>query len=395
MKKKVAIIIERTEITLGGAERSVFELTAALSNLGIEVDILAAKGKTNTKHIHILCSKDPGKRTSFSTFSKALKEFLSKNKYDIVHSVLPFEFADIYQPRGGSFAEATLRNAVSYQNSLLQSYKKMTSFMNFRRASFLQAERRLCRNPSGPIVAVLSEYVARQFKKHYNLNEERIKIILNGIKINKKNHPAEADKLRTQILTTLGIKEADEPVFFLFVANNFRLKGLQCLIKAMRTAANYKTEKQSYLIVAGNGKAGKYRKLAKKIGIQEKIIFLGAVRHIQDALSITDAAILPTYYDPSSRYILEALAADKPVITTKYNGATDLFTKDRHGKVVDTPENTDELAKAIVYFTNAGNSKKFTKNIISDNLKEQLSIDRVSRQMEQLYNQILEKRGHK
>ncbi len=163
----------------------------------------------------------------------------------------------------------------------------------------------------------------------------------------------------------------------------------------MRTAANYKTEKQSYLIVAGNGKAGKYRKLAKKIGIQEKIIFLGAIRHIQDALSITDAAILPTYYDPSSRYILEALAADKPVITTKYNGATDLFTKDRHGKVVDTPENTDELAKAIVYFTDAGNIKKFTKNIISDNLKEQLSIDRVSRQMEQLYDQILEKRGHK
>ena len=347
MAKKVAIIIERTEITLGGAERSVFELSGALSAIGIEVDILAAKGKTNTKHIHILCPKHPGKRTCYSTFSKALKEFLSKNQYDIVHSVLPFEFADIYQPRGGSFAEATLRNAASYQNRLLQSYKRITSFMNFRRTALLTAERKLCKNPAGPIVTALSKYVADQFRKHYNLNEERIKIIHNGIKTNKKIHADEADKLRTQILATLKLKEAEEPVFFLFVANNFRLKGLECLIKAMKLASNYKTEKQSYLIVAGNNKTGKYRNLAKKLGIRKKIIFLGAVRHIQDAFSITDLAILPTFYDPSSRYILEALAAEKPVITTKFNGATDLFIENQHGKVIDTPENINALAEAI------------------------------------------------
>jgi len=44
MKTKVAIIIERANTALGGAERSVFELTAALSGLDVKVHILAVKG---------------------------------------------------------------------------------------------------------------------------------------------------------------------------------------------------------------------------------------------------------------------------------------------------------------------------------------------------------------
>jgi hypothetical protein len=115
MNRKIAIIIERADIALGGAERSVFEMTTALSGLGLEVDILAAKGRANTKNIHILCQDSPGKRVHHFTFAKALKKHLSENHYDIIHSVLPFDFADIYQPRGGTYAESILHNAVSYQ----------------------------------------------------------------------------------------------------------------------------------------------------------------------------------------------------------------------------------------------------------------------------------------
>ena len=55
MKKKIAIIIERASIALGGAERSVFELATALSSLGHEVQVLAAKGRTSARNIKILC----------------------------------------------------------------------------------------------------------------------------------------------------------------------------------------------------------------------------------------------------------------------------------------------------------------------------------------------------
>ena len=115
MNKKIAIIIERANVVLGGAERSVFEMTTALSSLGFKVDILAAKGQTDAKNIHILCQNTSGKRTCHRAFGNAIKSHIAENHYDIIHSVLPFGFADIYQPRGGSYAEAILQNAASYQ----------------------------------------------------------------------------------------------------------------------------------------------------------------------------------------------------------------------------------------------------------------------------------------
>jgi UDP-glucose:(heptosyl)LPS alpha-1,3-glucosyltransferase len=389
---RIALIIERIDVALGGAERSVLELASALSALGLEVDTLAAKGKTDAKNIHILCQNTPGNRTGYFTFVKVLKKHLSENHYDIIHSVLPFDFADVYQPRGGSFAEAILRNAASYQNKFVESCKRITAFTNFRRAMFLRAERKLCKDSNGPVIVALSKYVAEQFKKHYGVSDDRIVVVPNGIKINKRIDIGHADNLRSQILAQLGLTEADNPVFFLFVANNFRLKGLACLIKAMQLVSPNITERKAYLIVAGNDGTRKYRRFAKKLNVHRKIIFLGAVRHIQDALSITDVAVLPTFYDPSSRYILEAIAAGKPVITTEFNGAADLFVNDRHGKVIDCAENIPALAQAISYFTDTNNIRKASQAIVADNLEEKISISRVAEQLIPVYESILEKR---
>jgi UDP-glucose:(heptosyl)LPS alpha-1,3-glucosyltransferase len=392
-KKKIALITERTDIALGGAERSVFELATALSALGLKVDILAAKGQTNAKNIHILRQNTPGKRTYYFTFAKVLKKHLSENHYDVIHSVLPFDFADVYQPRGGSFTEAILRNAASYQSKFIESYKRTTAFVNLRRTILLRAERRLCKGSNGPVIVALSEYVAEQFKKHYGTGDDRIVVIPNGIKINKRIDASQANKLRSQILIQLGLKEADNPVFFLFVANNFRLKGLACLIKAMQFVSPNNTERKAYLIVAGNDRAHKYRQLAKRLNVNKRIIFLGPIRHIQNALSIIDVAVLPTFYDPSSRYILEAITAGKPVITTKFNGASDLFANDRHGKVIDCAENIPALAQAVSFFTDTNNIQKASQAIVEDNLKEKISISRVAKHLIPVYESILEKRG--
>jgi UDP-glucose:(heptosyl)LPS alpha-1,3-glucosyltransferase len=398
MKKKIAIIMERADITLGGAERSVFELTTALNALGNEVHILAATGQTNTGNIHILCPGSPGGRVYYFNFAEVLKKHLSENKYDIIHSVLPFDFADIYQPRGGTYAESIVRNAASYRNKFVETYKRLTAFTNFRRTVLLQAERKLCQGTTGPAIIALSQYVKKQFERHYKTNEKRITVIHNGVKTNKRINADQADRFRSQILAELGIKEADNPVLFLFVANNFRLKGLSCLIEAMKTAANHKMKREAFLIIAGNGRINKYQRLAKELNPSRKIrkiIFLGSVNQIQNALSIIDVGVLPTFYDPSSRFILEVLAAGKPVITTEFNGATDLFINNRHGKVVDSPENIDELAEAINYFTNTMNIKQASQAIIEDNIKDKVSINRAAKQLTTVYESILQKKGQR
>ncbi len=395
MKRKIAIIIERADITLGGAERSVFELASALSARGLQVDILAAEGRTKAKDIHILCRTKPGRRTWLPTFARAIKKHLAENHYDIVHSVLPFDFADVYQPRGGSFAEAILRNASSYQNRFIQNYKRATAFANFYRAALLHAEKKLCNNPDGPTIAALSKYVADQFRHRYNLDDSRVVVIPNGVKIDERIDTAAADELRAQILASLNLKKIDTPILFLFAANNFRLKGLAVLIKAMHLAVARCQASKAYLVVVGHDRSRAYRHLAKKLKVDTRVVFLGSVSRIQNTLSIADVAVVPTFYDPSSRFTLEALAANKPVITTSFNGATDLFSDNVHGKVITCPRDIHQLAAAIAHFTNPANIQKAAQAIAADNLREKISIKRTAQLTEALYESIIEKRRQK
>ncbi|GAF92319.1 unnamed protein product, partial [marine sediment metagenome] len=163
-------------------------------------------------------------------------------------------------------------------------------------------------------------------------------------------------------------------------------------------AARHKTGRQAYLVVAGNGRTHKYRRLTKKLNLPTadgKIIFLGPIRHIQNALSIIDVAILPTFYDPCSRYILEALAAGKPVITTRFNGASEQFVNNRHGKVIERSEDVSALAEAIGYFTDTNNIKTASEAIVADNLKEKISINRAAEQLMSVYESILQRKDQK
>ena len=396
MSKKIAIVIERADVSLGGAERSVFELATAISRLGPEVYILAARGQTDAGNVHILCPSPPGKRACYFAFAKALRKQLSKNHYDIIHSVLPFEFADVYQPRGGTYAESILRNAASYRNRFSESFKRSTAFTNYRRTILVRAERKLCQQANGPVIAALSQYVVDQLKRHYGTDPRRIVLIPNGIETKIRIEPAATKHLRTRILTQLDLKEADKLVLFLFAANNFRLKGLTVLIEAMHLATTFHAgERDSFLVVAGSGRTHKYHDLANRLDVGGRILFLGPTSDIQTLLSVIDVAVLPTFYDPSSRFILEAIAAGKPVITTTFNGATDLFTNERHGKILNAPEDVGALADAVSYFTNAENIQKASQAIAADNLKEKISINRVAGQLISVYESILQRKDQK
>jgi UDP-glucose:(heptosyl)LPS alpha-1,3-glucosyltransferase len=310
----------------------------------------------------------------------------------MIHSILPFDFVDVYQPRDGAYVESALRKAASFSNRFVQSFKKATFLLNLRRAALIRAERQLADKPDGPIVAAISNYVAEQFRRHYDLNDNRIAVIPNGVKTGEPPDKNRVNRFREQILAGLGLKETDHPVLFLFAGHNFKRKGLDCLIRAMQPVSIQPAGRQAFLVVAGADKSAGYLRLAGKLNVRQRVLFLGKVSNIADAIAATDVAVLPTFYDPCSRFILEALAAGKPVITTRFNGAVDFFTDNRHGKVVDKPDNVAALADALMYFTNLANIQKASQAIIADKIKENVSVTRLATQLKGLYEGILKNR---
>jgi len=388
---KTAIIIERTDISLGGAERSISELATELAKCDVDVTILAAKGTTNSKNIKVLCADYPGKRTPLNVFGYAIKKHIEENAYDIIHSTLPFDFADIYQPRGGSYLEAMIRNADSYTNPLTRVIKKTTHFTNLSRYAMIRAEKHLCKR-SDTIIAALSNYVADQFKRHYNLTDKRVKVIANAINTDNIAKPEGSNELRSDWLAHFKPADPSKAVIFLFGANNFRLKGLPSLLKAVKILKSAQVGNSIFLVIAGSGKTEKHKTIAENLGISENILFAGPLESMAAALTASDVIVLPSYYDPCSRFILEGLAAGKPAITTKYNGASEAYKDSRHGKTIADGSDINSLAEAMKYFAETENINKASTAIESDNLIEQISICRHGREITELYKEIISRR---
>jgi UDP-glucose:(heptosyl)LPS alpha-1,3-glucosyltransferase len=68
---------------------------------------------------------------------------------------------------------------------------------------------------------------------------------------------------------------------------------------------------------------------------------------MRNAYFAADFLVHPTFYDPCSLVVLEALACGLPVITTRANGASELLHPPQEGYVVEDPHDHDRLACAM------------------------------------------------
>jgi len=104
------------------------------------------------------------------------------------------------------------------------------------------------------------------------------------------------------------------------------------------------------LLVIGDGRPAEYQRLARRLGIGAVVRFVGQVddRRLEQLYRRCDVLVHPTFFDPCSLVVFEALASGCPVITTSRNGAAELMVSGRHGYVLENPGNVDALADALL-----------------------------------------------
>jgi UDP-glucose:(heptosyl)LPS alpha-1,3-glucosyltransferase len=149
---------------------------------------------------------------------------------------------------------------------------------------------------------------------------------------------AHRDRIREQ----LGVRDE---TLILIVAHNFRLKGVPTLLRA--ASELNKAGQAIHVAVAGGKKAQGYASWAKRLGLGGRVTFLGAVNDVVPYYAAADIYAQPTYYDPCSLVVLEALASGLPVITTRWNGAGEIITPGREGEILESAEDAHALAFAL------------------------------------------------
>jgi len=389
---RITILAEQADPARGGAERSVRELTEELNRQGVETTLLTAAGTPDGNSLHPLFPDGSLKRIPLSRIETALKEYLKIHPCSLLHSTLPVRGADVYQPRGGSWKQAVLQHAQSYPDPIRRFLKRHLHFLNRRRTRYLEAEHRLLTTDEKVIAAALSESVKTHFIRHYNLPPQRIAVIPNGIRLPEAPVQETVEDFRRRMLASAGLHPSSDAVLFLFAANNFRLKGLYDLIAPFAEAVR-KTPVPLLLAIAGRDNPRKARNLGWLTGIEKNLIFTGPLPNLSAALAAADSAVLPTWYDPSSRFILEALAMGKPDLTTALNGASDFIQSGRHGILVEHPRCRRQITDGLLQLADAKIRAALAQAVLEDNLREQVSITRHVRQLISLYKQILTRKN--
>jgi UDP-glucose:(heptosyl)LPS alpha-1,3-glucosyltransferase len=139
--------------------------------------------------------------------------------------------------------------------------------------------------------------------------------------------------------------------------------------------------------VAGRDDAGPARRLATALGVLPRVRFVGTETPVRHWYAAADVLAHPTWYDPCSRVVLEALCAGLPVVTTRFNGAAEALTPGRHGEVIADPANAAELAGALARAL--APSVRAACLADAEPLRARLSMDRHARELQALYDEIV------
>ena len=103
------------------------------------------------------------------------------------------------------------------------------------------------------------------------------------------------------------------------------------------------------LWVAGRDRIASWQRLAERLGVADRIRFLGERRDVESLYHAVDAMVLPTRYDPFANVTLEAAAAGLPIVTSQANGAGE-WLGDAIRRVAG-PEDVQDLSRALAEFS--------------------------------------------
>jgi UDP-glucose:(heptosyl)LPS alpha-1,3-glucosyltransferase len=378
---KVAFLIEQLHPERGGMETSATEFLTEVAGLGVDIHVItqSAPDDFSIVPVHALSSCRLGRAARYWNFVYGAKAFLAQSNWNVVHAVTPCLSCNLYQPRSGVANEALARSVASRRNWIARALRKLGASLDAKQYVWTRFERQLLQNPKPPIVAALSGYMQRQLERAYALPSGFIRNIFNGVTI-QLPEPAERAATRHHLRQELGLNSA--VLVAIFAGHNFRRKGLPRLLEALARpeAAGWR------LLVAGKDKIGPYLRYAKRLGIAEKVRFLGPRSDLRQLYLTADVCVLPTYYDPCSRTVLEALSLGLPSITTAYDGSADCIREGDHGFVLQSPEDVEALAQALQRLAPESIRQRILRNALE--LRPRLSMRRHAEEIVALYEEI-------
>ncbi len=252
---------------------------------------------------------------------------------------------DVIIPQGGVQKGSLDANAGRFQTGLQRGLYRLTKSANPKYWLYRAIENKQYDLMRSSRFVAVSEMVRRHLEEFHHVPPEKIHVVPNAIDV-RRVEVSQPGAVRCGFRNRMGLEPTD--LVGLFVGHNFALKGLKPLLMGLGARRRRdRAARPVHLLVCGGGNSAPYLRLARSLGIQDSVHFLGFYPDVRECYWSSDFFVQPTYYDPCSLVVLEALACGLPVITTEQNGAGELMTNDREGYVLTSPDAESELIAAL------------------------------------------------
>ncbi|OAN17007.1 hypothetical protein A3K86_08720 [Photobacterium jeanii] len=363
----------------GGAEKIIARSLEGLQHAELDVSVITQawpKDANSQYHVHQVKKSGLTRTTKAKSFTHNVQQYLATHDFDIVQSHERVPGCHLYRAGDGVHAQ-WLKIKNRQANTLQKCWQQMDSFHRY----ILDAERQMFESNELQKVICISEMVRQDIINHFDISEDKLVTIYNGINCEQFT-PTWQDDQR-QLRQELALPQ--DKRILIFVGSGFERKGVTEAIQAIA-----QTNEDTILLVVGKEKKlAKYQKLASELNITERVMFMGVRSDIAKLMAASDLLLHPAHYEPFGNVVLEAMAAGIGVIVSDSVGAKDLVEPTVNGYICET-FSANSLANCLTQCETQAQLQQLGHN--ARHTAEQFTIEKMVTDMTALYSTLMKEK---
>jgi glycosyltransferase involved in cell wall biosynthesis len=236
-------------------------------------------------------------------------------------------------------------------------------------------------------VIVCTEYMRRESQWALHSPLDKVDVIYNGIRAEKKPHREGFDYWRFRRRFA-----GDEERIVYYVGRMSYEKGIHNLLHAAPQVIWAMGGKVKFVIIGG-GNTDHLKRQAWEMGIWDKCYFTGFMsdEDLDRFQTVADCAVFPSLYEPFGIVALESFAARVPVVVSNAGGFPEVVRHTQSG-IITQANHVDSLSWGILeVLKNPGYAKWLVDNAYKD-LQERFNWSDLAIQTEAVYKRIFQER---
>jgi len=237
-------------------------------------------------------------------------------------------------------------------------------------------------------IIVCSKYMRQEVQRVFQSPLDKIDVVYNGIRPEKKRHGNNFDRIRFRRRFA-----NDQEKIIYYVGRMSYEKGISVLLNAAHQIINVMGGGVKFIIIGG-GNTCHLEHQAKNLGIWEQCYFTGFMSDadLDKFQTIADCAVFPSLYEPFGIVALESFAARVPVVVSDTGGLPEVVQHNQTG-IVTRANDPDSLTWGILsVLKNPLHSQQLVDNAY-EAIALYFSWDDLAKQTVAIYYQVILERS--